>query len=641
MPKNLYFLGLIACFQCLSSCVVAQVTASPETIIPSLHPAITKDDSGYFVQIGDQKLYETVSVPRYSLEQLQGNPKGTDQGLNFDFGTINGTLYYGFIPYGDSKHPMPVYFRKAVAIDSGRAHIEIRHELSGRYDMVNWEKTGRGTLGYRVVDYDGQFLYDGKVSFFKEPDVVTNSDLALRPFSIDVTLIEGPFVSLVTESSATLSFDLNQSAEASVMVDSRSINSSSSSHHEIKVDGLEPGTAYDYEIKFGSQSYKYQFSTSPEPGGRQPFVFSYASDSRSGNGGGERDMWGANFYIMKRIMALNKFKEVAFMQFSGDLINGYSTHPEEMHVQYANWKRGIEPFANSFPVYVSMGNHEALTRTFTGNSNDYVSVDRYPYATESAEAIFAENFVNPTNGPDSEDGAVYDPTPNEDFPSYQENVFYYTYDNVAVIVMNSDYWYSPSTRTIRMAGGGLHGYIMDNQLEWLRTTVATLEADENIDHIFVTQHTPFFPNGGHVQDDMWYNGNNQYRPYVAGKPLAKGIIERRDQLLDILVNQSTKALAIFTGDEHNYARTEIGPETKIYPDTYFAEKIELSRTIYQINNGAAGAPYYAQETTPWTPFVKGFTTQNALVFFNVNGNSVEMEVINPDTLEKFDQLKLR
>jgi len=641
MFKKLHFIVLIACFQCLYSCAIAQVTAPAETDTPSIHPAVDRDSLGYFVQIRDRKLYEYVSQPRYSLEQLQGDPKGNDQGLNFDFGNINGTLYYGFIPYGDSKHPMPVYFRKSVAIDSGKSHIEIRHELSGRYDMVDWEKSGRGTLGYRVVDYDGQFLYDGKVSFYKEPDEVVDSVLSLKPFMVDLTLIEGPFVNRVTENSVTLSFSLNQSTVASVVVDGRSVTSPSSDHHEIKIDGLKANTAYDYEIKLGSQSYKYQLKTSPQPGGRQPFVFSYASDSRSGNGGGERDMWGANFYIMKRIMALNKFKEVAFMQFSGDLVNGYSTHPEEMHVQYANWKRSIEPFANSFPVYVSMGNHEALTRNFVGNSGDFISLDRFPYATESAEALFAQNFVNPTNGPESEDGAVYDTTPAQDFPSYEENVFYYTYDNVAVIVMNSDYWYSPSTRAIRMVGGGLHGYIMDNQLEWLRTTVATLESDENIDHIFVTQHTPFFPNGGHVQDDMWYNGNNQYRPYVGGKPLAKGIIERRDQLLDILVNQSQKTIAIFTGDEHNYARTEIGPDTKIYPEPYFTEKIELSRTIYQINNGAAGAPYYAQENTPWTPFVSGFTTQNALVFFKVNGKSVEMEVINPDTLEKFDQLKLR
>jgi hypothetical protein len=182
---------------------------------------------------------------------------------------------------------------------------------------------------------------------------------------------------------------------------------------------------------------------------------------------------------------------------------------------------------------------------------------------------------------------------------------------------------------------------MDNQLAWLATVLEDFENDEHIDHVFITQHTPFFPNGGHVGDDMWYRGDNTFRPYVAGNPLEKGIIERRDQLLDLLVNKSSKVIAILTGDEHNYARTEIGPQTVIHPENYEPEKVTLSRTIFQVNNGAAGAPYYAQEQTPWTPFVSGFTTQNALVLFNINGKELVMEVFNPDTLEKFDELKMR
>jgi hypothetical protein len=83
------------------------------------------------------------------------------------------------------------------------------------------------------------------------------------------------------------------------------------------------------------------------------------------------------------------------------------------------------------------------------------------------------------------------------------------------------------------------------------------EQDPNIDHIFVTQHTPVFPNGGHSGDDMWYSGNNEKRPYIAGKPVQKGIIERRDEYLDILINQSKKVVGVLTGDEHNYNRLQL------------------------------------------------------------------------------------
>ena len=64
-------------------------------------------------------------------------------------------------------------------------------------------------------------------------------------------------------------------------------------------------------------------------------------------------------------------------------------------------------------------------------------------------------------------------------------------------------------------GGNIHGYVIDNQLKWLKETLGKLEKDNHIDHVFVTIHTPFFPSGGHVYDDMWYNGNNDPRPTIA------------------------------------------------------------------------------------------------------------------------------
>jgi len=497
--------------------------------------------------------------------------------------------------------------------------------------MIGWGKSGKGTLGYRIIESGGNMLYDGVVSFSGK-----------GPFKVAETIIEGPFVNLLTEDGATISFDTNMKMVAEVIVDGKSFKSDSAGvHHEIELKGLSPDKEYSYSVQYGANKETYSFRTAPSPGSRKEFSFAYASDSRSGNGGGERNIHGSNSYIMKKIMALANYKNVRFMQFTGDLITGYKTDEGEMDLQYANWKRAVEPFAHYFPIVASMGNHESLMRIFRGANGNYM-IDKYPYAEESAEAIFARNFVNPTNGPDGEDGAYYDPNPQRiDFPSYKENVFYYTYDNVAVVSMNSDYWYSPSTQTIPEIGGGLHGYIMDNQVKWLKKVIKILEKDINIDHIFITEHTPFFPNGGHVIDDMWYRGDNEKRPWVAGKPLKKGIIERRDELLDIIVNQSTKVIAILTGDEHNYCKTEIGPETIIYDDKWKGKKLELSRTIYQINNGAAGAPYYAQEQTPWTPFTTSFTTQNALVFFHVNGSKITVEVMNPDTLELVDELELR
>jgi hypothetical protein len=600
---------------------------------PLIHHNLKQDDVGPHFSIQGNKYYQAILRKSYSLPSLYGYPEGTHTGINFNFqdSLLNGLLFYGLIPYDDSRHPQPIFFRTPAKIVGGKTSVMIT-ELAGRYDMIGWVSKGKGTLGYRVINEKGEFIYDGVIGF-----------RGTGPFETDDTIIEGPFINILTDKSVVISFKTNTEIRAEVVIDDKSFKSKKGYDHEIPVKGLESNSRYQYTVIYGNNEQKYELRTAPSPGSRMPFTFSYASDSRSGNGGGERSLGGVNAYIMKKIMALSIQKGSKFMQFTGDLITGYRSYEDEMQLEYANWKKSVEPFAHYIPVYTGMGNHESLNNVYYDPKTKMkLEVDKFPFASESSEFLYAREFVNPENGPDSEDGSKYDPSVSTtDFPSYEENVYYYTYDNVAVIVLNSNYWYAPATRFLQFIGGNLHGYIMDIQLEWFEKTLEKFEKDDNIDHVFVTQHTPLFPNGGHTKDDMWYDGNNDYRPVVAGKRVAKGIIERRDDLLDVMINKSTKVRAVLTGDEHNYCKTEIGPETNRYPDVYLPSKIKLKRTIYQINNGAAGAPYYAQEQTPWTPFTSGFTTQNAVVFFHVNGKNIDMEVFNPDTLEKVDELKLK
>ncbi len=620
--------------------------------IPDIHSNIKSDDQGIYFDLKGKKFYALPDNVGYKPEQFTKFIKGTEKGLLFDFKKkdLTGTLYYGFIPVNDSKYPQPVFYARVATISEGTAEVNLK-DMQGRFDMINWTKTGFGILGYRVVDHKGNMLYDGKINFNAKDFLATDGKYhevaygrkvyaEVKPFVVDFSIIEGPLISKLKHDGAVIFLKTNTKGKVFIKINGKRFSAKSGTNHEIELSGLESDKDFEYELKYGNFTEKYSLRTAPVPGSRTSFSFSYASDSRSGNGGGERNLYGTNAYIIKKIMALNLQQKVRFMQFTGDLVTGYSINPNEMKLEYSNWKRAIEPFARYIPVIATMGNHEAVIKTFYDpQSKNSYQVDNFPYDKVSAEATFQREFVNPENGPESEDGSSYDPNEKKiDFPSYKESVFYYTYDNMAMVVLNSNYWYAPSTKAVTFTSGNIHGYIMDNQLKWFENTIKTLESNSNIDHIFVTVHTPFFPNGGHVKDDMWYDGENAYRPSIAGKRVAKGIIERRDELLDIIVNKSKKTRAILTGDEHNYARTKIGPETSIYPKKYFASKIELSRNIWQINNGAAGAPYYAQEKTPWSDSVQGFTTQNALVIFYVNGSSLKMKVLNPDTLEEVDEM---
>lgn len=605
--------------------------------IPVVLSGLQKDAEGnifLMTEEGDKLVQVLPHRLNYTLTQMQGDPVGTEKGIDFNFqrNNFHGMVFYGLIHYNDSKHPIPVYRSSPARIISGKTSIDF-DQLRGRYDMTGWEESGKGTIGYRVIDNRGAIIYDGIISFS-----------GTGPFHVINSIQTGPFVNLVHPGGVSISFVTSEESICKVSVDGQSFEDASpTKRHEIKIDGLEADRTYNYTLHYGTLEQSYSFKTSPLPGSRKKFIFSYSSDSRGGSGWGERNLYGANVYVIKKIMAVGASNNIAFAQFTGDLISGYSTNKDHMRLQYHNWQNAVTPFGHHFPVIFGMGNHESYNMTFQDSAKLYsVSLDRFPYKDDSSESLFAEVAVNPHNGPKSEDGSSYDPDPGTtDFPSYDENVFYYTYDNVAVITLNSNYWYTPNTGSVPFVGGNIHGYVMDMQLKWFKKTLKKLEKDNTIDHIFVTIHTPFFPNGGHVYDDMWYNGDNTPRPYIAGKAVEKGIIERRDQLLNLAINKSDKVVAFLTGDEHNYCKTEIHPKMNIYPENYSGKKIKLSRTIYQINNGAAGAPYYAQQETPWTPYTSGFTTQNAVCMFTVDGNSVSMIVINPDTLEEIDKLKLK
>lgn len=631
----LHFIFILLLFRSIFG--YAQSIENPA--IPKIYSKISYNETGkLIIDYGGKKLFLKDIPTSFTNELCKDNVIGTLTGVVFDFhkANLNGTLYYGFIPY-NQKYESTIFYRSISPIENGKAKVDIKG-MAGNSDIVGWEKNGKLRLGYRIVTNDGKIIYDGKVNIKGK-----------GPFEVDLSIVEGPFVNNVSENGAVISFETNWESDNMIKVTSplgQVLEFSSlkkSTRHEVILKSLKPATTYDYEIHIGPNTEKYSFTTSPILGSRKPFCFAYASDSRKGSGGGERDIYGTNAYMMKRIAAMATQQKAVFLQFTGDMINGYTTNKNSFALELTNWKRCIEPYAHYIPIYTAPGNHECLLNAFTDSVGSLtVVIPKFPFQTESSESVLSSMVVNPDNGPASEDGSKYDPDLNTiDFPSYKENVYAYTYDNVAIIVLNSDYLYTPGLEEGIGISGNLHAYIMDVQLEWLKQTLQKYENDYRIDHVFITLHTPIFPNGGHSEDDMWYGGNNIPRPIIAGKPVDKGIIERRDEILNLLINKSQKVLAVFCGDEHNYSRMLIDGNIKIYTENYKPSKININRPIWQITNGAAGAPYYGQESLMWSENVKKFSNQNALVFIHVDGKKVNLEVLNPDTFEVVDKETLR
>ena len=247
----------------------------------------------------------------------------------------------------------------------------------------------------------------------------------------------------------------------------------------------------------------------------------------------------------------------------------------------------------------------------------------------------------------SEDDSIFDPNPKipGDYPAYSENVYHYSWDNVAMIVLNSQY--TPSLPYPSEVGGNVWGYIMENQLKWLKKTLDKYESDPAIDHVFVTQHTPVFPNGGHVKGfkSMWFNGEN-IKPKINGidMDIIPGGIEMRDRFLKLLLDHS-KVKAILVGDEHNYSKLLIKHGMPLYDKNKYVPKVPLAinRNLWHLCAGSAGAPYYSYEEAVWNKgypedktYLKKITPQHAVAFFHINGKKLTLEVINPLTLEKIE-----
>ena len=598
--------------------------------IPSIYTGIAKDEEGkLFFQEGGIKYYMTSSNAEFVFDDFDEIESGCQEGIILNFKkNFSGKVLFGLYPNEPMKFPKAVFFNKIVKIENGKALLKIS-KLRGSYDIADWEKNGFGRLQYRVLTDDNRVIVNKNINFSGS-----------GPFAIAPTIITGPIISQLTDKSIVISYDLNTELKSYIEANGKKYTDEKiSKHHEIRLNDLQANKEYSYKILLDEFTDEHTFTTAPEAGSSKNFSFAFASDSRGGLNVGETNTYGTNAYVMSKLTAFLTTRNIAFFQFTGDLISGYTDNKDEQKLEYTNWYRTVSSYIGSIPLYVGMGNHEALLNVF--DKENYIAVDKFPFGKNSSEAVFSEISSNPNNGPESEDGSLYDLDKTKtDFPSYSENVYSYTYGNAAMIVLNSDYLYTPAEAYIPKIGGNPHGYIMDNQLLWLENEIAKFEKDKNISHVFVTIHTPAFPNGGNSDNDMWYSGNNDIRPYINGKAVKKGIIERRDEFLNILVNKSTKFRALLSGDEHNYSRLTISSSTDIYPENYKGKKLILNRPFVQIVDGSAGAPYYGKEKMPWTNGLNKFSSQYAVVFFNISGEKVDIEVVNPESFEIIDKVNL-
>ncbi|MEI6019627.1 MAG: fibronectin type III domain-containing protein, partial [Bacteroidota bacterium] len=481
----------------ISSCLTLASQSHSHLEIPLVLKEFSYSDCQLTLSKNAQQLKELGKKDAYNYSNFSALARGADTGLEIDLkkSGFNGSVAYG--PYNtDAEFPTVSFLPKTVKLIDGKVLLELKSVFTKANDFFKLAEKAEGIIGYRIMDNEGRIVYEGRCAFTGK-----------GPYKVLPAINEGPFVNVLDESGCLISFETQTALKTKIAIGTQSFeDEQASKHHEIKLSGLQASTQYTYQITYGERKDNFKFTTAAKAGSRTAFTFAFASANRANTGGGEKDFGGTNYQTTRAIMAAALQYKAVFMQNMGDITNGGNAGQDGHLLEYANFKRALEPFWSKVPVYLGFGDHEVNYYAFEVDTvvKKSAKIDRFPYATESGEASFAKAFVHPQNGPDSEDGAVYDPNNSSiDFPTYKENVYSYTYDNVAMIVLNTEYWKAQDPKV----SGSPEGYIMDIQLKWLSETIQKFENDGTIDHIFVNVHSAVFPNGDHANGAMWYDGS--------------------------------------------------------------------------------------------------------------------------------------
>ena len=626
-----------------------------------------------------------------TVDTIQSCIKSGSRGLVLDLGSVRklldgtqikptdrfvGTIYMGPYPFETEENAYSYKrFRVEQRIMRNRAILPVSYFLGGYRNSEGW-KSG-GTIVVRLQLYletrNGVLnvgLYDTFIGFKR-----TVASPGKLLYSRRTAIMDGPTVNLITSDDTSymvVAYQTDQKEITSVILnDGRKFSDSKpATKHEIKITGLEANREYQYKVKLTeSETRSYSFKTAPKKGDGE-IIFAYCGDSRAGVGGGTANLMGVNHNIMERLANLAYQKNAEFFIFGGDLVNGYTTSPDDFRTQLTAWKQATAGFRAHRPIYSCIGNHESLLRAFTDKPNSVLVMDRWPYETESTEAVFADQLVNPVNGPERSD-------PRR--PTYKENVYSFQYGPVLFISFNNNYWV---TRNLARregswrTGGCPEGYILPDQMAWIKKELDRGEADESVKYIILYAQEPVFPNGGHTADAMWYKGNNSPRSFTYDKKLEKlvpeklGILEVRNQLVTMIGNNK-KVAAVLGSDEHSYHKVLIDKNVPVGVPKLDAKEgsvrvcnkggtcspiAELAYPTWYMVCGGGGAPYYSKEKTPWNQYwesnpesalkhtsKRGFfhySSQENMFLFKAGKNGISMTVINPygETIDTIEDL---
>ena len=162
----------------------SQTSAAPQ--IPSVLDGVSYNSSGKLVLTKAGNAEDMQKKDVYLLSKMVASPTGAETGIMVDIGLphFNGIVAYG--PLNESAaYPTVAFLPKDVKMVDGRALLEIKKVFVRSNDFFKLGESGKGVLGYRVIDSSGRVIYEGRVAFEGKGQ-----------YQVVPTIIEGPMVTI-------------------------------------------------------------------------------------------------------------------------------------------------------------------------------------------------------------------------------------------------------------------------------------------------------------------------------------------------------------------------------------------------------------------------------------------------------------
>ncbi len=361
---------------------------------------------------------------------------------------------------------------------------------------------------------------------------------------------------------------------------------------KIKVKGYDRKYLYRVLLKYKNSdlvniSKTYSFKTKCSK--NENFSFGVFGDCRAHYENSDSNLYGVNYSVMKDVIKGFYVSGVDFVMGVGDYATLITNSPLDFVGEINSYRKVVSFLSSYIPFFEGRGDHEIFGYVRTKGKFMVIPYD-LPLRPENILPFYLRN---PENGPIHH---------RKNFPPLKGTVYSFTWGNSMFISLDTVYGIAHGV--VDPSKYNINGTICDEEFKWLKNQLEYARK-RDIEHIFIFDHAPPFPNGGHIEDSMYYEGR------------VKMVNEVRERFLKLLSDYKVDIL--FCGHEHNYSRTLVN--SKIDKN--------VKNSFYQIISGGAGAPTYPIDPfTPWHKNVKCASTQKHFIVVRVHGKTVTVNVLN-------------